>query len=126
MPFTDRHGENTQFKSFFDEFPNLLLSELGTVSIYKNDYFQYIRPGDYAFVEMFCMEANCDCRRALIRVVSINPNKSWTILNYGWDSDDYYKSWFASDRLAYGIGSGVSLSASAQEPLEQEFLTLFQ
>lgn len=115
-----------QFKSFFDEFPHLLQTELATGSIYQNDYLKYIPAGNYAFVEMFCAEPACDCRRVLIRVISINPNKAWTVLNYGWDSDEYYKSWFASDSLAYGLGSGVSLGKIMQEPLEQEFLDIFK
>ena len=53
--------------------------------------------GTYAFLELYCDEPDCDCRRVIIRVVSHGTvPKVWATINYGWESTEYYRTWIPS------------------------------
>src|SRR5882724_1793462 len=52
---------------------------------------------EYGFIESYCDEEGCDCRRVLITVLS--PNTGDTVLatiNYGWEEGNFYAGWGAS------------------------------
>src|ERR1051325_1954298 len=47
--------------------------------------------GEYGFVETYCDDPSCDCRRVLVNVVS--PSRPGTILatiGYGWEPAEFY------------------------------------
>ena len=58
------------FSSFFEEFPELVESEFRNIFIFGNDAHKYIRPGNYAFLELFCPDLDCDCRKVIINIIS--------------------------------------------------------
>ena len=45
-------------------------------------------PDQYGFVELFCEEKECDCRRVMISVLASRTNKIVATINMGFDSDD--------------------------------------
>jgi hypothetical protein len=115
-----------RFLSFFDEFPELVKSEFRNIVVLNDGTHQYISPGNYAFLELFCPDINCDCRKVIINVISVNPTKTWAILNYGWESEDYYKKWWGKNPLLYQPMTGVKFDPPTNNPLKKEFLDVFQ
>jgi hypothetical protein len=65
--------------------------------------------GDYGFLELYCDEVDCDCRRVMIQVVSRTTGpKVWATINFGWESADFYARWMRDEELAKEV-SGASL-----------------
>jgi hypothetical protein len=50
--------------------------------------------GEYWFVESYCTDEECDCRRVVISVVTKRRGwETWATINYGWESKQYYEEW---------------------------------
>jgi hypothetical protein len=56
---------------------------------------QHLPGGEYGFIEFYCDEPGCDCRRVVINVMKPETGwgRSWAIINYGWESADFYRKW---------------------------------
>ncbi len=84
-------------------------------------------PGRYAFLEMYCDEVGCHCRRVLIRVVEEStPGKIWASISYSWDPG--LKLEQGSRPLAVA-GTSLELFLDPiweQSEYAEDFLDLFQ
>lgn len=51
--------------------------------------------GDYGFVELYCDEPACDCRRVMIDVLRHDTgwDRIWATINYGWEDLAFYRRW---------------------------------
>ncbi len=114
------------FSSFFEEFPELVESEFRNIFVLDNGVHKYIPPGNYAFLELFCPDLDCDCRKVIINIVSVNPTKAWAALNYAWEPEEYYKTWWGTSHEHYRQMSGVTCDPPTKNPLKNEFLAVFQ
>lgn len=47
--------------------------------------------GEYRFIDMYCTDPSCDCRKTIIQVFH-NGTFVCTI-NYGWESPSFYEKW---------------------------------
>ena len=66
-------------------FPELAPKETRTITILRDG--DYDLPGDeYAYVESFCDEPGCDCRRVFLVVYSSKRNQMVAVIAYGWES----------------------------------------
>jgi hypothetical protein len=77
---------------FMERFPDLAAREMRAVTVRgRSD----IPDGEYGFLELFCDERGCDCRRVMIDVLRADTplSKIWATINYGWESVDFYKKW---------------------------------
>lgn len=65
---------------FYTRFHNLAFKEMRVATIQEGTA---LPPGEYGFLELYCNEQTCDCRRVLINVVSETPTglKTWATLN---------------------------------------------
>ena len=70
--------------------PEIAVEETRTVFLRSH---QNIPDGEYAFLELYCDDKNCDCRRVAINVISQNSPRIWASLSYGWESLDFYHQW---------------------------------
>jgi hypothetical protein len=69
--------------------------------------------GDYGFIEFYCEERGCDCRRVIFRVVSLqHPERILATINYGWESVQFYTRWMHGDAEA-----GREISDAVLDPL---------
>lgn len=62
--------------------------------------------GNYGFLELYCDEPGCDCRRVMIDVLREDTkDKIWATLNYGWENVEFYRQWgrCSSDREARAL-----------------------
>jgi hypothetical protein len=112
--------------SFFDTFPELITKEFRNIFI---DNHPVIPDGNYAFAEFYCHRVKCDCRKVMIHVVTSEPDKTWAIINYGWESEKFYKKWFANPEEKddyYKLMSGVSLDPFPNGAIANELLKIFK
>ena len=83
--------------------------------------------GEYGFIEFYCNDPGCDCRRVVINVVcSTTGAKTWASINYGWESLDFYERWMGDKELARDC-QGASLEPfNQQSPYSRTLLELFK
>ena len=53
--------------------------------------------GEYGFLEMYCDEPGCDCRRVFFCVVRPDHQGPEAVVAWGWEDVDFYANW-----LKYG------------------------
>ena len=77
---------------FVDKFPELGARE--TRSIFASNQTQ-LPAGQWSFLEFYCNEPGCDCRRVIISVLRPETgwSKVWATIGYGWESLDFYRKW---------------------------------
>lgn len=65
--------------------------------------FGSVPDGEYGFLEYYCDESGCDCRRVLLQVFRLDTGKKvWATINYGWESPSFYLRWTGGDAEAAG------------------------
>jgi hypothetical protein len=81
---------------FMERFPEVGARETRSVTVPQR---QNLPEGEYGFVELYCDEPGCDCRRVMIDVLRPETgwSKVWATISYGWDSLDFYRKWGGSD-----------------------------
>jgi len=84
---------------FMARFPELAARETRSATITDRDD---LPNGEYGFIEFYCDEPHCDCRRVMVVVLRPETGwKFWAAINYGWESVEFYRRWAgapASDR----------------------------
>lgn len=116
-----------RFLPFFDEFPELINSEFRNITVLNNGACKHIPPGNYAFLELFCEDVNCDCGHVIIHVITTEPSKVWAVLRYGWESKKFYRAWFGGENeLEENMpGTYIDPIMSPHNSISNEFLKLF-
>ncbi len=109
---------------FYTLFHNLALKETRSVTLRGQPD---IPDGEYGFLELYCNEVECDCRRVVIDVVSPSTGaKIWATLNYGWESTEFYEKWSRSKQAAADM-KGVTIDPlNPQTEYSPAFLQLFE
>ena len=86
-----RYNPAMPMTPFLQRFPQLAARETRSLMVTgRND----LPDGDYGFIELYCNEPDCDCRR--VTVVVLRPHtgwKYWATISYGWESLDFYQQW---------------------------------
>jgi len=111
---------------FFSRFPELAARETRTVKLLEP--FAGLPAGEYGFLELYCNEPTCDCRRVLFQVCRADrPNKVLATINYGWESEDFYAQWLHGDReSARELASADLDPLNTQSKLSPALLELFR
>ena len=86
MPFTRFRD---RFRDLADRETRIITPPLG--SAYG------IPAGQYAFLEMFCDEPGCDCRRVLFTVIDTASGRCEAVINFGWEDASFYAAWLRED-----------------------------
>ena len=73
---------------FYTRFRELAVQEMRSATARG---WEDLPDGDYGFLELYCTDAQCDCRRVLIQVIARNDQtKPWATINFGWESEAFY------------------------------------
>jgi len=109
---------------FMEQFPELGQQETRTMRFLKGDV---VPRGEYAFLELYCDEKGCDCRRVMLMVIEEStPGKIWASISFGWDPPE----WLAEETDLEALGatpSGAFLDPfNPQSEHADEFLNLFE
>jgi hypothetical protein len=88
--------------SFAKRFPELGPRETRVALIPDDGDFPR---GKYAFLESYCEEEGCDCRRVMLTVVEEStPGKILATISFGWDPPE----WFTDETNLEGLGATAS------------------
>ncbi len=100
-------------------------AETRTITIFENNEFN-LPAGHYSFIEMFCNEPGCDCRRCFFMVRADWSQETLATIGFGWESPDFYTRWMGDDELS-DLLSGVGLEPmQPQSKHASEILRLFK
>lgn len=75
-------------RPFVTKFREVGEKETRVVHVLKSDGKMVPPPDDYAFVELYCEDKNCDCRRVIITVLGQNSSKIMATISMGFDPED--------------------------------------
>jgi hypothetical protein len=84
--------------------------------------------GEYAFVEFYCEELDCDCRRVFLQVIARHEgDRILASINYGWEKESFYRKRMPWDADApREIVQGSLDPINSQSEYSGELLDLFQ
>src|ERR1700722_2802663 len=77
---------------FVEKFPEMGAKETRFTSVKQRPD---LPDGEYGFLEFYCNEPACDCRRVIIQVLRPETGwgKVWATIGYGWEDLDFYRRW---------------------------------
>ncbi|MCC7071760.1 MAG: hypothetical protein IT383_10580 [Deltaproteobacteria bacterium] len=83
------------FQPLLERFRDVAINETRAVAVAGDPS---LPDGRYLFTELFCNEADCDCRRALLHVlrsddVSAGSYAPLATLSFGWEDERFYREW---------------------------------
>ena len=76
--------------------------------------------GEYAFIDSYCTDPECDCGKAMIDVY--HEQELVSVVNFGWEKPQYYVDWLRStpdDPMAREM-SGLSIDFSSPDLVSRE------
>ncbi len=80
------------YQLFHDLFPEMAERETRMITV-PEDAGLGVPSGNYSFLEMFCNDTGCDCRRVFFYVVSSLRKDVEAVIAWGWETRDYYENW---------------------------------
>ena len=84
------------YACFHEYFPEIAERETRTITILEQSS-SGLGAGEYGFIEMYCNERKCDCRRVFFYVVSPTKREPVAVIAYGWESPEFYARWMGDD-----------------------------
>ncbi|MBZ5620969.1 MAG: hypothetical protein LAQ69_19910 [Acidobacteriia bacterium] len=112
---------------FMEKFPELGAAETRSVTVTVKGRLVDLPDGEYGFLELYCNEPGCDCRRVTIDVLRPETGwrKIWATISYGWASLDFYRKWGPSQDPREMQGPSLD-TLNAQSPYSSALLDLFR
>ena len=109
---------------FYTRFRDLAFREMRSATIRD---WPGLPDGEYGFLESYCDEKGCDCRRVIINVIPANaPNKILATINYGWEEQAFYVRWMRDPELARECKGPVLDPLNPQSQYAPALLRLFE
>lgn len=82
------------FAPFHELFPEIAQKETRTLTALNHPQ---LPRGDYALVEAYCNDVNCDCRRVMFNVLRRSTNTYVAVIAFGWESEAFYARWLGDN-----------------------------
>lgn len=104
------------FALFHSRFPKIAEAETRVITILRHDRL----PADeYALLDSYCEQPECDCRRAMLTVMSRRQQRPLAVIAYGWEDEPFYQRWLRDDdpELISELRGPVLNRLSQQSPL---------
>lgn len=109
---------------FYSRFRELAFNEMRSATIRGR---RDLPDGEYGFLELYCDDPACDCRRVLINVVTPKGSQVLATINYGWESIEFYTEWMHGDKKLGREMQGASLDfLNPQSQYADALLNLFK
>lgn len=78
---------------FHNYFPELAERETRSITVVPRSG-SGLSPGEYGFLEAYCDEPGCDCRRVMFTVIARDRTGIQAVIAWGWEDLDFYRRWF--------------------------------
>ena len=99
---------------FYARFPELGPRETRCIHVLAADGPLPI--GEYDFLELYCDDPGCDCRRVLVQVTTPQaPRTALATINFGWESAEFYAHKLHGDKQA-----GREITEASLDPLHPQ------
>ncbi len=111
------------FVPFFKVFPEDAEIKTRKIMLVQDTFG--LPKGKYFLVENYCADKECDCRKVMINVVTMDGK--FTILGtvgFGWEDARYYKKWLNDDHLGEEMVGAYIEAGGIQTGMEKECLDL--
>ncbi len=117
--------------SFHSVFPELARREVRCVHVRpaQGGAPASALPADeYVYVEYYCEDLNCDCRRVFLQVISgREPDRVFASIGYGWEKESFYRRKMPWEPdFARGTIRGELDPLNEQSEFAEDLLDLFQ
>jgi hypothetical protein len=118
------------FAHFHELFPEVAREETRSLVLVNSDVG--LHRGTYMLAEMFCNEAGCDCRRALLQVWTDGGLAGGAVdlaatVSFAWEPEAFYRKWasfpLSKDDVAELTGPALQRMAP-QSDMAEELLPL--
>lgn len=90
------YGDSMPYALFHSRFPELAERETRSITV-LGDSVRGLPTGEYGFLEMYCDERSCDCRRVFFSVLSRAKGEPIAVIAYGWERPEFYARWLGDD-----------------------------
>jgi len=84
------------FVPFHNYFPEIAERETRSITVPPYPHLG-LPAGEYGFLESYCDEPGCDCRRVFFCAICPSREEVLAVIAWGWESVDFYMRW-----LKYG------------------------
>ena len=112
------------YELFVGRFPEVGYAETRTALVTGR---RDLPDGNYGFMELFCTDPACDCRRVIIQVIEEKaPDKVAATINYGWETVEFYRSWYHDEDGATELVGASLEPLGKQGPHASALLRLFE
>jgi hypothetical protein len=84
----------------------------------------YLPDGEYTFIDTYCTDRTCDCRKTIIQIY--HDKELVSIANFGWETPQYYLRWLNNPRdLEFAKEmSGPSIDYSSPDLVSRDGIML--
>ena len=117
------------FQSFHDLLPDIAEEETRVITILESSPSP-LPPDHYMFIELFCNDLHCDCRRVFFNVTSSSRPDCMAVIAYGWETDEFYTNWMYIDdddrSIIDNLRGPILNQWSQQSNLASNLLDLFK
>jgi len=80
--------------------------------------------GEYSFIDTYCSDPECDCRKTMIQVM--HKGKRVSVINYGWEPASFYQKWMGSSAKDEAKMHGASIDITSPNHVSPDgILALF-
>src|SRR6266404_5222903 len=90
---------------FSRRFPHLLESETKACTV--RTPVAGLPAGMYIFLEFYCTDPACDCRRVLLQVWGVKQDRVLACIHYGWETEEFYTEFCGNPETARVLRAGV-------------------
>jgi hypothetical protein len=108
------------FVAFHELCPDVAHRETRTITMHPGARLG-VPAGEYHFIEMFCDEPRCDCRRVFFSVFSSTQKRVEAIIAWGWEDRAFYMQWLGINDPRLGMemqGPVLNLGSPQSENAE--------
>ena len=78
---------------FHNYFPELADRETRSLTVPRRSALG-LPAGEYGFLESYCDEPGCDCRRVMFTVIARDRMGIQAVIAWGWEDVEFYRRWF--------------------------------
>ena len=81
------------FEQLYERLPAVAETETRSITLLEDSMEFGLPAADYGFLEMFCNEPGCDCRRVFFTVISSRSQDMEAVICFGWEKKEFYHNW---------------------------------